>query len=95
MFITFHISITRLYVKRAMYTLWKIKKIEARYISESSVQTWAALSFHVWCLQRIRTLLVSAPCPQGRISALGVAEGRELWETTMIFQICGKVAVMC
>ena len=41
-------------------------------------------------------LLVSAPCPQGRISALGVAvEGRKLWETTMICQICGKVAVMC
>src|SRR4029434_2791458 len=98
MLITFHRSITRLYVKRATHTLRKIIKIEARSISESSVQIWAAFSFHVWCshshcLQRIRTLLVSAPCPQGRISALGVgSEGRELWETTMMFQICGKVA---
>src|SRR4029434_8950139 len=71
-----------------------------RSISESPVWTWAVFNFHVWCshshcLQRIRTLLVSAPCPQGRISALGVAaEGRKLWERTMICQICAKVAVM-
>src|SRR4029434_8397784 len=74
--------------------------MEARSISESSVWTWAVFNIHVWCshshcLQWIRTLLVSAPCPQGRISALGVAEGIKLWETTMICQICGKVVVIC
>src|SRR4029434_3726713 len=74
--------------------------MEARSISESPVWTWAVFNFHVWCshshcLQRIRTLLVSAPCPQGSNSALGVAEGRKLWQTTIICQICGKVAVMC
>src|SRR4029434_2617252 len=77
----------------------KIIKLEARSISESSVRTWAVFNFHVWCshshcLQRIRTLLVSAPCLQGRISALGVVEGSKLWETTMICQICGKVAMI-
>src|SRR4029434_8108546 len=97
MFITFHRSITRLYVKRATHTLENYKKLKPDLFRESSVWTWAVFNIHVWCshshcLQRIRTLLVSAPCPQGRIS---VAEGRKLWETTIICQICGKVAVMC
>src|SRR4029434_1590708 len=100
MFITFHRFITRLCKKGHAQLAENDKKIEARSISESSVWTWAVFNIHVWCshshcLQRMRTLLVSAPCPQGRISALGVAEGRKLWETTIICQICGKVAVMC
>src|SRR4029434_9058154 len=100
MFITFHRSLTRLYVQRATHTLENYKKLKPDLFRESSVWTWAVFNIHLWCshshcLQRIRTLLVSARCPQGRISALGVAGGgRKLWEMTMICQICGKVAVM-
>ena len=64
----------------------KIIKIEARSISEFSEDMGSTSGVAI-----LRTLLV-----QGRISALGVAaEGRKLWEMTMICQICGKVAVMC
>src|SRR4029434_1534798 len=100
MFITFHRSITRLYVKRATHTLENYKKLKPDlFLNLQCGHGLRSISmsgcFHSHCLQRIRTLLVSAQCPQGRISTLGVAEGRKLWETTMICQICGKVAVMC